>query len=500
MPGSYRQREIEQRLALALRSSGMGTWSWDLRTNVLSWDDVMRALFGHGDARLVRTVDDCVLYIHPDDAETLRARLERSIASGEDYAQEFRAVWPAGTIRTLAARGALYRDDSGRPARMIGVCWDVSEQKAAQEALRTSEERYRGLIESQQDLVFRFDLEERVTFANDAYCARFGLTRAEILGNGLTHLHPDDRQATTAAVLTLLAPPHQGMLENRVRTPDGWRWISWSGCAIKDPAGRVVEIQCVGRDVTERHVAEEELRASLEALQLREERLRLLGQRLVRVRDDERRRLGLDLHDGVCQDLVGIAMLVGSLRQRLPSTEPEMAATFGHVERYLQGVGDHLRDLAHELRPMLLDDLGLEGSLRALADGSVAGTARLLVEFTTPIARLDEDVELAVYRIAQEALGNGLRHAAATTITVTLGVDDTVWLTVHDDGRGFAPADRGRGHSLGLASIGERALAVGGTLEVVSSPGAGTAVRFTCPRRRAEAPQPAAVVGSWGRR
>lgn len=488
-------RETEQHLALALRASTMGTWDLDLRTNALLWDDVVRALFGHGPDITVETFAECLRHVHPDDVEGLKARLTRSITTGEEYEHEFRVIRPDGVIRTLAGRGAMYRDDTGRPARMLGVCWDVSAEKAAEEALRTSEERYRGLVESQQDLVFRFDLDERVTFANDAYCARFGLRREEILGNGLTHLHPDDRVATTAVIAALLEPPHRGMLENRIRTPDGWRWVSWSGCAIADHTGRVIEIQCVGRDVTERHAAEEELRASLEEVRIREERLRLLAQRLVRVRDDERRRLGLDLHDGVCQDLAGIAMLVGSLRQRLLSIEPEIATTFTQVGRYLETVGDHLRDLAHELRPMLLDDLGLEGSLRALADGFAAGSTRVRVEFATPIVRLGETVETAVYRIAQEALANALRHAAASEVTVMLSVSDVVRLEVRDDGRGFEPRDAARVHSLGLASIEERALAVGGTLDIRSSPGGGTTIDFTCPRS-AHADTPANDVAS----
>ncbi len=488
-------RELEEQLAVALRASGMATWHWDLQTNAVDWNEMIRALFGQPPGTVVPTFDDSMRYIHPDDIAPLKARLARSITTGEDYTNEVRIVWPDGSVRTLAARGALSRDASGRPARMLGVCWDITAQKAADEALRASEERYRGLVQSQQDLVFRFDLAERVTFANDAYCARFGLTREEVLGNGLTHLHPDDREATTAAIAGLFQPPHVGMLENRIRTPEGWRWVSWSGCAIKDATGRVVEIQCVGRDVTERHAAEEKLHASLRELRLREERLRLLGQRLVRVRDDERRRLGVDLHDGVCQDLAGIAMLVGSLRQRLPAVEPDVAVTIAQAGRYIQTVCDHLRDLAHELRPMLLDDIGLEGSLRALADGCATGATQVRVAFTTPITRLDEAVETAVYRIAQEALANAVRHAGAAVITVTLGVASTVELEVRDDGRGFDASEALRMHSLGLVSIEERALAVGGALSVTSTPGSGTVVRFSCPRRA-----PAAVAGAGGGR
>jgi len=480
-PAEHRAGEMEKHLELALRASGMGAWHWDLRTRALIWDDVMFQLLGLSPNERIDTFEMALSRVHADDREALRERVQRSIATGEEYNHEFRVEWPDGTVHALVGRGAVYHDDDGRPARMLGVCWDVTAARAAQEALRTSEARYRGLVESQQDLIFRCNLEERVTFANDAYCARFGLPREEVVGGTFTNLHPDDRAATMATIAALMQPPYRAMLETRIATPDGWRWVSWSACAIKDHAGRIVEIQCAGRDVTERYVVEQELRASLTDLQVSERRLRDLAQRLAAVREDERRRLGLDLHDGVCQDLAGIGMLVGSLRQRLGPLDADTDVMVGRAERYLQAVGDHLRNLAHELRPMLLDDVGLEGGLRALAQGFASATLRVDVRFASPITRLPAAIEEAVYRIAQEACANAVRHAAASTITLTLEVTDTVHMEVRDDGIGFDSADRNRGHTLGLASIAERALAVGGTLTIESSPGMGTTIRFACP-------------------
>ena len=149
----HRAGEMEKHLELVLRASGMGAWHWDLRTRALIWDDVMFVLFGLSPNEQIDTFEVALSRVLTDDREALRERVQRSIATGEEYSHEFRVEWPDGTVHALVGRGAVYRDKNGQPARMLGVCWDVTAARAAQEALRTSEARYRGLVESQQDLI-----------------------------------------------------------------------------------------------------------------------------------------------------------------------------------------------------------------------------------------------------------------------------------------------------------------------------------------------------------
>jgi two-component system sensor histidine kinase UhpB len=235
------------------------------------------------------------------------------------------------------------------------------------------------------------------------------------------------------------------------------------------------------QDITERRVAEDALRDSIAELRRSEEKLRLLAQRQVLIREEERKRVGFDLHDDVCQELVGVGILVESLRRKLAPMSAEHAAEFERVVRYLGEVIEHLRLLARELRPLLLRDLGLDGSLRSLADGMASPTLKIVTEFPAPIPRLDEETEVIVYRIAQEALTNAVRHANARTIAVTVSTgDQKLVLEVRDDGRGFDPTAR-PAVALGLASMEERALALGGRLDIRSAPGEGTTVTLVCP-------------------
>jgi signal transduction histidine kinase len=238
----------------------------------------------------------------------------------------------------------------------------------------------------------------------------------------------------------------------------------------------------MARDVTERRDAEEALRRSLEELRRSEERLRHLARHQASIREDERKRLGFDLHDDVCQELVGIGILVESLRRKLDETAPALVADLVRIGRYVGEVGEHLRQLARDLRPMLLRDLGLEESLISLAEGMTREGTLVTTQVRTAIPRLDEETEIGVYRIAQEALANASRHAGARAIRLTLAVTGReLELEIADDGRGFALAARRGSDALGLVGMEERALALGGSLEVRSAPGEGTLVRLTCP-------------------
>ena len=130
--------------------------------------------------------------------------------------------------------------------------------------LADNERRYRGLVESQQDLVVRVDPAGRFTYVNDAYCRRFGRRREELIGHSFTPLvHDDDIQPTLDAMKALESPPYRAYIEQRAMTEDGWRWLAWEDYAIRDDSGETVEIQGVGRDITPLKETEEKLKSAL---------------------------------------------------------------------------------------------------------------------------------------------------------------------------------------------------------------------------------------------
>jgi PAS domain S-box-containing protein len=452
-------------------------WASDLDGRITYINEAGARILGFAPAEIVgRNVDEYIVdYPTASDPNAMRARL----ASGgalPPTVLEWRTIKGRTWVEIVAY---TVRDPSGAIVGFRGISRDITERWTAEAALRASEARYRGLVESQEALIYRADVDGNLTFLNEACRRKYGVEHEPLSRlNFLGFIHPDEATRARAALATVIGGGRYRRA-SRGRTPDGWRWIDWEVCAITDSEGKVVEVQGVGHDVTEQRAADEALQQSLAALREREEQLRLMGLRQAEIREEERKRVGFDLHDGVCQELVGIGILIESARQRGVSTASD--ATLARAQSHLRTVGEHLRLLARELRPLQLSDLGLGECLRTLAAGMATDQVQITVGVPTPIPRLAEATEVAVYRVAQEALANAVRHAEAQRVALTLGtVNGTLALEVRDDGRGF---DRTGMHTaaLGLIAMEERAASLGGRLHVRSALGAGTTVRLECP-------------------
>lgn len=419
-------------------------------------------------------------WVHPEDLAATQASMAAVMRPPHRALVENRVPTPQGW-RWFEWEGSAIVDADGTIREFQSIGLDVSERKAAEHALQASEARYRSLVESGLELIARADPTGRLLFANDAYLCAFGYRREDVEAGRVTilpHIHEDDRARVLESFQRVQQPPFRNVIASRVRIGGGWRWFEWEQGIVRDEHGVITEIQGAGRDVTERRVAEEALRRSLEDLKRSEGTLRRLARRQAAIREEERRRLGLDLHDNVCQELAAVGVLLEASRLR-----DDAGSEMAQATRHLTEVIEHLRMVSRELRPMMLSDLGLRESLRAFATNLSSLQRHVTTRFPTPIPRLDEETEIAVYRVAQESLANALRHADARTIDVLLRIDDgTLVLEVSDDGRGFDRAAT-RSASLGLASMEERALALGGRLEIASSPGRGTCVRLQCPVR-----------------
>jgi signal transduction histidine kinase len=219
------------------------------------------------------------------------------------------------------------------------------------------------------------------------------------------------------------------------------------------------------------------------------EQLQAISQRMVEIQETERRNLAAELHDRLGQDLTVINLNLHLVKDQLSAGSrtkagPRLDDSIALVEHTVEVV----RDVAGALRPLVLDDYGLAVTLRSYGEQFAARTGiGVTVAAELPVPRLQQDAEMALFRIGQEALVNVLKHAKATTVRLTLAVDaESVSLTIADDGCGFdaqsAMDDRTRG--LGLLIMQERLRAVDGSLRIESRPGAGTSVMAKVRRAR----------------
>ncbi len=219
----------------------------------------------------------------------------------------------------------------------------------------------------------------------------------------------------------------------------------------------------------------------LAELEAQRGQLRALAARQVQLLEEERRRIARELHDEAGQALVGIKLGLQVLAQRLPPEAVALREELDSLRRQVNRAAAQLRDIARELRPPTLDELGLEAALRQCILAFRKRT-RLTVHFDSlNLVQVPQAVETACYRIVQEALTNVARHAQASQVWITLVCDDQgVHLTIRDDGQGFDMEEVGR-HGLGLIGMQERAKMLDGTLQIDSAPGVGTVIQGTIP-------------------
>ena len=213
----------------------------------------------------------------------------------------------------------------------------------------------------------------------------------------------------------------------------------------------------------------------------------LLLDKVITAQEDERKRVARDLHDQVGQSLAFLVMQLGVAESRASASDPAMADTIVEVRETASRTVSEVRRLISDLRPSVLDDLGLSAALQSLVEDRVQQTAvRPDISVGSIPRELSAAVEIAVYRVVQEAVNNVLKHADANSIQIRVWNEDRkLFGEVTDDGRGFdttkTQKERGGGWSVGLMGMSERIALVGGSLLVESRPGAGTSVRFSVP-------------------
>jgi PAS domain S-box-containing protein len=432
-----------------------------------------------------RSVLECVV---PGSAyPSFEAGLARLASGGPARLVRIHCATATGPRWIEAVGSGVFAAD-GALAGMRGVGRDVTERIATDARLAESEAKFRTVAEAVTTPILVFS-GTHLRYVNAAAIALLGYAETELFAMPFWDvIHPDDRAlARERGMARQRGERFPPSLDYRLVTKHGeTRWVEFT--AVQTEFEGTPAILGTAVDVTERKRAEAALQTSLDDLRRSEERLRRLARRHVQIREDERKRLGFDLHDGVCQELVGVAIMIHSVRDRLATSEHAGVEVLERAVAYLHTVVEHLRLLARELRPMLLQDLGLVDSLASLATGLTTPERDVAVRVVTPIPRLVDDVELAVYRIAQEALTNAVRHADARKIVAIVTCHEgELHLEMRDDGRGFDVDARG-GDALGLTGMRERAIALGGRLSVASVVGEGTVVTLTCPVTQRGAP------------
>lgn len=380
---------------------------------------------------------------------------------------------PASVLERLRARLAE-AEDTIRAIRSgeVDVVVVSAEKKLQMFTLEGAEHAYRVLIESMNEGALSLTADKTILYANACFARMVKCPLEQVTGSSFRRfLSAADRVAlrplmkkSAASGSKMLVTLHAGdgsLLPVQISVRE----------MAKDSSGRVT-IGMVVTDLTEARRNEELLRA--------------LTQRVVQVQEDERRRLAVELHDSITQQLCGALFSSQALATKLAAHDAPAQREAIKLRELLGQTAAEVERISRNLRPSELEHLGLEAALRATSREFAARTGvPVKLAFEAFSDRLPVEAELALYRILQEALNNVEKHAHARHVCVSLTQPDgVVQLVIKDDGAGFAPVRQAKGKAkatLGLLSMRERAVAVGGTLSITSARRAGTEVEVQVP-------------------
>ncbi len=341
---------------------------------------------------------------------------------------------------------------------------------ATQASLQESEARFAAAVRATNDGVWEWLIPERRVYFSARWKAILGFSPEEgpaTLDEWRALVHPEDLERRDNAFRDFLAGTGTFFsLENRLRHKDGsYRWLHARAVLKRGPKGEPLRMTGASADVTERKQLEKEI---------------------LSISDREQRRIGQDLHDGLGQQLTAIEFMAQSLKGDMADLKPPRPDLLGQLTclaGFLREAITQTRALAHGLTAFMLDASGLHAALAELVQRTNT-LGRVRCRFVCPVPVLLHDSETAghLYRIAQEAVANALRHASASEVGVSLtGGDGHILLTVSDNGKGL-PVSRKHGGGIGLQVMRHRANAIGAELTIDSKRGKGVTV--SCRLRR----------------
>ncbi len=606
--GNAEHERVSERLQLATRAAGIGIWDWDVAEDDLVWDDGMYRLYGVSREDHIRTYDAVIRMIAADDVERINTEVQAALRGEREFDTEFRIIWPDGSIHYLKGNAQTFWDEKGRPMRMVGVNYDITERKLAEqslvhekelsettincmpgvfylftaegrylrwnknfeivtgytaqemterrpldfiieakhqlvseriqqvmgmgeasveanfvlknghtipylftgrrvvfdgelcvigmgiditerklaeEALREFERRFSDTLTNIETIAVMADMKGDITFCNDYLLRLTGWKREEVIGkNWYVMFLPDDERTRVSELLDRVEPTGEIPLhmENEIKTRSGERrLVKWTNTTLRGRSGQVIGVAALGDDITELKAAEEQLKSSTA-------RLRALSARLQSAREEEGTRIAREIHDELGSALTGIKwdlecvdkFLRGTVDDcQIKSAQEKIPTMINLIDETINTV----RRISSELRPGVLDDLGLVAAIEWQAQQFEYRT-NIACTCIAPWDSIDlrQDQATTIFRVFQEILTNVLRHAHATRVDVKMSKNSTSFeLEVRDNGRGITEAEKCNSRSLGLLGMRERVQLIDGEIQINGQAGKGTVVVVNVP-------------------
>jgi PAS domain S-box-containing protein len=466
-----RKRADEARLrhAAIVESSEDAIISKDLNGSILSWNAAAQRIFGFTEEE---AVGQPITIIVPPDLRDEENKILERLRKGERLEHyETTRCTKEGKRVDVSLTMSPVRDSTGEVVGASKIARDITDRKRAEQELRESEERFRLVANTAPTLIWMSGTDKLCTFFNKGWLDFTGQTMEHELGEGwAAGVHPEDLERCLKVYTAAFDARVDFQMEYRLRRFDGkYRWIVDYGVPRFESDGTFCGYigSCV--DFTDRKLAEESLEE--------------LSGRLITAQEVERARIARELHDDFSQRMALQGIGLRQLWKKLPESEVEAREKVQELLKETQELSSDMHSLSHELHSSRLEHVGLVPALIGLCE-EMSSKYNITVEFTErgPFDAIPKDVALCLFRVAQEALSNVVKHSRAKQAQVGLtGVNDEIRLRIMDSGVGFdsdLPSSRA---GIGLVGMRERLRLVGGTLSVRSAPMRGTEILAQVP-------------------
>ncbi len=412
-------------------------------------------LFGYEPEEMISK--NFVDFVAPAQRQEVIDKFEIGTAAGGSFPTQFQLINKDGSCTWVEAVGRTMFDESGNPVQQIGVLRDITQQKEIEDQLRRSEEIYRRLVEQISEVIYSVNLEGLITYVSPAVESFLGYSPAEVIGQPFAKFFVAEDLSSARENFGLVSGGGVlGTQEYKMLTRSGEvRWMQTSSHPVME-GDQVVGVQGVLADITHRKMAEKQLERDAATA--------------------ERERLARELHDSVTQTLYTVAAIAEVLPRIWERDQVAARQGLGDLTTLTNAALAEMRTLLLELRPEALEKQNLAELLRQLSHGLEARTRMSIHLSIDEDCTMPSEVQIALYRIAQEALNNIVKHARASQAQVHLNCKPgQVEIHISDDGVGFNPQSV-TSHCLGLEIMRERAQDIGAIFELDSQPEIGTQV------------------------
>ncbi|MEO8765166.1 MAG: PAS domain S-box protein [Ginsengibacter sp.] len=462
-------------LALSQKIAHIGYWELDLNNQANYWSEEMYRIVGIDTNQKPPDLDTYLLHIHPDDRDMVLEAHRSVIYNDQQLNIEFRFMRPDEIICNFYSLGNLNRDANGNPLRIVGITQDITERKKNENDILKEKHLSDSIINSLPGAFYLYTRDGKFLRWNKNFEKITRYTGEEIRSMAPTDFFHEDEKKIIETKISNTFSFGEGhveanfLLKTKERIP-----FYFTGIAI-DYEGHPC-LMGVGIDISERVDAQEKMMHT-------SEQLRQLALHLQTIRDEERKRIGREIHDELGQQVTAIKMDVAWIDKNIPEKTSVVKNKLKNIIGLLDISNQSIRRILNELRSGILDDHDLLEAIEWLGNQFTANTG-IPVKLAFPEKGIIATPPIAncIFRLYQEAFTNITRYARATNVNVSLTAHGQVIMAiVEDNGVGFDPTCITGNKSFGILGMKERVLSLGGEFELTSAPGRGTKISLILP-------------------